>query len=41
LEVTGRDGSLSGAGPVLAKLEKEIARLKSAMADFSSLAARP
>ena len=41
LEIMGRDGSLSGAGPVLARLEKEIARLKSAMADFSALEARP
>ena len=41
LEVLGRDGSLSEAGPVYAELEKEIERLKSATADFSSLKARP
>ena len=41
LEVLGRDGSLSDAEPVYAELEKEMERLKSAMADFSTLEARP
>jgi CheY-like chemotaxis protein len=41
LEVLGRDGNLSTAEPVLAELEKEIERLKSAMANFSSLEAPP
>ena len=34
LEVLGRDGSLTQAQPVYAELEKEINRLKSAMANM-------
>ena len=41
LEVMGRDGSLSEAEPVYAELEKEIKRLKSAMANLGGLEVRP
>jgi two-component system, sensor histidine kinase and response regulator len=41
LEVLGRDGTLSEAEPAYAELEKEINRLKSAMANLSSLEVRP
>lgn len=41
LEVLGRDGGLSEADPLYAELEKEIQRLKPAMANFSGLEARP
>ena len=41
LEVLGRDGSLSEAEPVYAELEKEIDRLKSAMADLVGSVALP
>ena len=37
LEVLGRDGSLSEVEPVFAQLEKEIQRLKSAMANLSGV----
>jgi len=37
LEVLGRDGSLSEAEPAYGELEKEIERLKSAMAKLSEL----
>ena len=37
LEILGRDGNLSKAEPVYADLEKEIQRLKSAMANLSGL----
>ena len=41
LEVLGRDGSLTNAEPVYADLEREIERLKSAMANFGGLEVRP
>jgi len=41
LEVLGRDGSLSEAEPAYGELEKEIERLKSAMANLGGLEVRP
>ena len=40
LEILGRDGSLSEAGPAFAHLENEITRLELAMADLSGLEVR-
>jgi response regulator RpfG family c-di-GMP phosphodiesterase len=41
LEAQGRDGTLSEAETVYAELEREIVRLKSAMADLGGLEVRP
>ena len=41
LEDLGRDGSLSEAEPVYTKLEKEIQRLKSVLANLGELLVRP